>query len=132
MEQRQVNPWRWQDQFGFSQAVEVTGAARVLYCAGQTSSDAEGKTLHGDDMRRQARQALDNLETVLREAGLTLGNVVRLTTYVTDVDRYLAEGAQVVGERLAAAGIQPAATLLGVTRLAFPDLLIEIEATAVA
>ena len=132
MEQRKVNPWSWQDQFGFSQAVEVTGPDRIVYCAGQTSSDAEGKTLHGDDMGAQTRQTLDNLETVLSEAGLSLANVVRLNYYVTDIDRYFAEGAQAVGERLAAAGIQPASTLLGVTRLAFPDLLIEIEATAVA
>ncbi len=132
MEQRKVNPWTWQDQFGFSQGVEVTGANRVLYCAGQTSSDDEGNTVHAGDMRAQTQKALDNLETVLREAGMTLANVVRLNTYVTDVDRYLAEAAQVTGERLGAAGIQPSATLLGVTRLAFPDLLIEIEATAVA
>jgi enamine deaminase RidA (YjgF/YER057c/UK114 family) len=49
---------------------------------------------------------------------------------VTDVDRYFAEGERVVGERVGAAGIQPSSTLLGVTRLALPDLLIEIEATA--
>ncbi len=132
MEQRNVNPWRWQDQYGFSQGIEVAGAERVLYCAGQTSTDVEGNTVHVGDMRAQTQKALDNVETVLREAGMTLANVVRLNTYVTDVDRYLAEAAQVAGERLGAAGIQPAATLLGITRLAFPDLLIEIEATAVA
>jgi enamine deaminase RidA (YjgF/YER057c/UK114 family) len=48
------------------------------------------------------------------------------------VDRFFAEGAQVVGERISRAGVQPSGTLLGVSRLAFPDLLIEIEATAVA
>jgi enamine deaminase RidA (YjgF/YER057c/UK114 family) len=132
MEQRKVNPWPWQDQFGFSQAIEATGAARVLYCAGQTSTGADGTTLHPGDMRAQTGAALDNLETVLREAGMNLANVVRLTTYVTDVDRYLAEGAEVAGARLAAAGVQPSATLLGISRLAFPDLLIELEATAVA
>ena len=132
MEQRNVNPWTWQDHFGFSQAVDVSGAERVLYCAGQTSSDADGSTLHAGDMGAQAAQALDNLETVLRGAGMSLANVVRLNSYVTDVDLFFAEGAQVVAERTAAAGIQPAATLLGVTRLAFPDLLIELEATAVA
>jgi enamine deaminase RidA (YjgF/YER057c/UK114 family) len=132
VEQRKVNPWTWQDQFGFSQAVEVSGAARVLYCAGQTSTAPDGSTVHPDDLRAQASAALDNLETVLREADMTLANVVRLTTYVTEVDRYLAEAAAAVGGRLAAAGVQPAATLLGVTRLAFPDLLIELEATAVA
>ena len=49
MEQRKVNPWTWQDQYGFSQAIEVKGAERVLYCAGQTSSGPDGATLHGDD-----------------------------------------------------------------------------------
>jgi enamine deaminase RidA (YjgF/YER057c/UK114 family) len=132
VEQRKINPWTWQDQFGFSQAVDVSGAERVLYCAGQTSSDADGSTLHAGDMRAQAAQALDNLETVLRGAGMSLADVVRLNSYVTDVDLFFAEGAQVVAERTAAAGIQPAATLLGVTRLAFPDLLIELEATAAA
>ena len=132
MEQRRLNPWRWQDQFGFSQAVEVTGAQRVVYCAGQTSTGADAQTLHGDDMAGQTGQALDNLETVLGEAGMTLANVVRLNYYVTDIERFFADGAQVLGERLARAGIQPASTLLEVSRLAFPDLLVEIEATAVA
>jgi enamine deaminase RidA (YjgF/YER057c/UK114 family) len=132
VEQRNVNPWTWQDQFGFSQAVEVSGATRVLYCAGQTSTGPDGRTLHAGDLRAQASAALDNLETVLREADLSLSNVVRLTTYVTDVDRYLDEAAPAIGARLAAAGVQPAATLLGISRLAFPDLLIELEATAVA
>jgi enamine deaminase RidA (YjgF/YER057c/UK114 family) len=132
VERRNVNPWTWQDQYGFSQAVDVSGGERVLYCAGQTSSAADGGTLHAGDMRAQAEQAFDNLETVLQAAGMSLVNVVRLNSYVTDVDLFFAEGAEVVGKRGAAAGIQPAATLLGVTRLAFPDLLIELEATAVA
>jgi enamine deaminase RidA (YjgF/YER057c/UK114 family) len=132
MEQRKVNPWRWQDQYGFSQGIEVTGGARVLYCAGQTSSGADGETLHGDDMGAQCKQAFDNLEAVLELSGMTIANVVRLNYYVTDVDRFFADGAPVVGERVGGAGIQPAGTLLGVSRLAFPDLLIEIEATAVA
>jgi enamine deaminase RidA (YjgF/YER057c/UK114 family) len=78
MDQRKVNPWTWQDQFGFSQAIEVSGAERVLYCAGQTSSDEQGNTVAPSDMGAQAAKALDNLETVLREAGLSLANVVRL------------------------------------------------------
>jgi enamine deaminase RidA (YjgF/YER057c/UK114 family) len=129
--QRKVNPWKWQDQYGFSQAIEVTGGERVLYCAGQTSTGADGKTEAPGDMRAQTQNALDNLETVLQEAGLGLENVVRLNYYVTDVERFFSESAPVLGERLGGAGIQPAATLLGVTRLAFPDLVIEIEATAV-
>jgi enamine deaminase RidA (YjgF/YER057c/UK114 family) len=132
MERTLVNPWTWQDQYGFSQGIEVSGAERVLFCAGQTSSDADGHVEHAGDMAAQAGTALDNLEAVLREAGMGLENIVRLNHYTTDVDRYLSEAWPTIAQRLGAAGVQPAATLLGVARLAFPDLLLEIEATAVA
>ena len=127
---RAVNPWQWQDQFGFSQAIEVRGAERVLYCAGQTSVDANGAPLHAGDMAAQINQALTNLETVLGHAGLTLANVVRLNYYTRDVAAFLQAGSA-YGPRLQAAGCQPASTLLGVASLAFPELLVEIEATAV-
>jgi enamine deaminase RidA (YjgF/YER057c/UK114 family) len=87
--------------------------------------------MHSGDMAAQMNQSLDNLETILREAEMTLENVVRLTYYATDVDAWL-ESAQHWGHRLAESGCRPASTLLGVTRLAFPELLVEIEATAVA
>ncbi len=130
MERRNVNPWTWQDQFGFSQAIEVSGQQRMLICAGQTSTAPDGSTLHPGDMRGQVAVVLDNLETVLGAAGFSMSDVVRLNYYTTDVDGFLAAG-EVLGQRLGAAGIQPASTLLGVTRLAFPDLLVEIEAIAV-
>ena len=131
MERRMVNPWTWQDNFGFSQALEVSGAQRTIFCAGQTSTDDEGTPMHPEDMRAQITQAMDNLETVLREAGAGLSDVVRLNYYTTDVDRFL-EAYDAVGGRLAGAGCQPASTLLGVASLAFPEFLVEIEATAVA
>jgi enamine deaminase RidA (YjgF/YER057c/UK114 family) len=131
MERRVINPWTWQDQFGFVQAHEVTGAERTLYCAGQTSNDGDGNPVHAGDMRAQLGQALDNLETVLREAGFELSQVVRLNYYTTDVDAFLQSG-DVVGPRLAEAGCRPSSTLLGVARLAFPEFLVELEATAVA
>ena len=131
MEQRKVNPWKWQDEYGFSQAIEVTGAERVLYMAGQTSTGADGKTLDPGDMGAQTKNALDNVETVLREAGLGLENLVRLNYFVTDMERYFAESAPVLGERFGRAGIQPAGTLVEISRLALPDLLIEIEGIAV-
>jgi enamine deaminase RidA (YjgF/YER057c/UK114 family) len=131
MERQVINPWTWQDQYGFAQAIEVTGSERALFCAGQTSSDADGNPLHAGDMRAQLGQALDNLETVLREAGFELSHVVRLNTYTTDVDAFLAAG-EATAARLAAAGCRPSATLLGVERLAFPEFLVELEATAVA
>jgi len=125
-----VNPWRWQDDFGFSQAIDVRQAGRVLYCAGQTSVDATGAPLHAGDMAAQLTQAFDNLETVLKAAGLTLGHVVRLNYYTRDVPAFL-QAAGLYGARLQAAGAQPAGTLLGVASLFHPDILVEIEATAV-
>ena len=130
MEKRAINPGDWQDQFDFSQAIEVRGAERVIYCAGQTSVDADGRPIHLGDMAAQFNQALDNLETVLGKAGLGLSDVVRLTYYVTDVPAFL-EAVPKVGKRLRAAGCKPASTLLGIARLAEPEWLIEIEATAV-
>jgi enamine deaminase RidA (YjgF/YER057c/UK114 family) len=130
MEQRKINPWKWQDQYGFSQAIEVSNASRVLYCAGQASVDDAGKPVHAGDMRKQIEQAFDNLETVLKASGFELANVVRLNYYTTDVDAYLS-AADVVGRRLAGSACQPPGTLLGVSKLAFPGLMIEIEATAV-
>jgi enamine deaminase RidA (YjgF/YER057c/UK114 family) len=130
MEHRIINPWKWQDQFAFVQAHEISGGQRVLYCAGQTSVDGEGKPAHQDDMRGQINRAVDNLEAVLAAAGFNLSNVVRLNYYTTNVDQLLANWDAVV-TRLGQAGCRPSSTLLGVTRLAFPELLIEIEATAV-
>ncbi len=129
MERKTINPWKWQDSLGFSQAIEVRAAERVLYCAGQASTDAEGRPVHEGDMRAQIAQSLDNLEAVLKDAGFSLSDVVRLNYYTTDVNRFLADF-EAATSRLAGAGVQPSSTLLGVTRLAFPQLLIEIEATA--
>ena len=131
VERSAVNPWTWSVNFGFNQAELVEGAGKVLFCSGQTSVDGEGAPQHPGDMAAQMALAMDNLEAVLRDGGMGLANVVRLNFYTTDVDAYLAN-AGVVGERTAAAGVAPAGTLLGVARLAFPELMVEIEATAVA
>jgi enamine deaminase RidA (YjgF/YER057c/UK114 family) len=130
VERKVINPWTWQDQFGYVQANEVSGVQRTLICSGQVSINAEGRPVHPEDMGAQLTQAMDNLETVLREAGAELSDVVRLNYYTTDVDRFF-EAYGVAAGRLAEAGCRPASTLLGVTRLAFPELLVEIEATAV-
>jgi len=89
MEQRKINPWKWQEQYGFSQGIEVTNGSRVLYCAGQASVDDNGKPVHVGDMRKQIDQAFRNLEAVLKAGGYSLANVVRLNYYTTDVDAFL-------------------------------------------
>jgi enamine deaminase RidA (YjgF/YER057c/UK114 family) len=126
-----VNPWEWSLQFGFNQGEIVEGGQRVLFCAGQTSVDGDGTPQFAGDMAAQVSLALDNLEAVLTGAGMSLANVVRLNIYTTDVDAFISNGGA-LGERTGAAGVTPASTLLGVARLAFPELMVELEATAVA
>ncbi len=129
MERTPVNPWVWSLNFGFNQAEIIQGHRRQLVCAGQTAMDGEGNPQYAGDMRSQLGLALDNLEAVLAGAGMTLGNVVRLNYYTTDVDE-LFKNYEVIATRLGAAGVSPPSTLLGVSRLAFPELMIELEATA--
>ena len=131
VERQIINPWRWQDEYGFVQANEVSDARRVLYCAGQVSVDADGNPLHPGDMGAQIAQALDNLETVLEAAGFEMSDVARLNFYTTDVDRTM-EAWSVIQNRLTQSECRQASTLLGVAGLYHPDVLIEIEATAVA
>ena len=90
VERRAVNPWTWSQNFGYNQAELVEGAARVLFCAGQTSVDADGNAQHPGDMAAQIALAADNLEAVLREAGMSLANVVRLNFYTTDINAFFA------------------------------------------
>jgi enamine deaminase RidA (YjgF/YER057c/UK114 family) len=131
MERRTINPWPWSVAMGFHQAVEVKGERRTLHCSGQTSVDAEGTPLHAGDMVAQVNQALDNLEAVLAGGGMAMADVVRLNMYTTDVDAFMAALME-VGERLATSGLQQCGTLLGVARLAYPELMVELEATAEA
>jgi enamine deaminase RidA (YjgF/YER057c/UK114 family) len=127
MERSDVNPWEWSRAFGFSQAVDVSGASRVLLCSGQTAIGDDGSPPATSDMAKQIELALTNLTTVLGAAGMTMADVVKLTIYTTDVDELLAAygtATQFLGDNL------PAMTLIGVARLAFPELKLEIEATA--
>ncbi|SCL70968.1 Enamine deaminase RidA, house cleaning of reactive enamine intermediates, YjgF/YER057c/UK114 family [Micromonospora citrea] len=131
VERTAVNPWTWSTELGYHQGEVVSGHTRTLYCAGQTAMSGDGKPQHDGDMAAQLALSLDNLEAVLGEAGMSLANLVRLNVYTTDVDR-LFEHYGVLASRLGAAGVAPTTTMLGVTRLAIPTLMVELEGTAVA
>lgn len=131
MNRTPVNPWPWSLQFGYNQAEILEGATRHVTCAGQTAVDADGNPQHPGDMRAQIALALDNLEAVLGAAGMTLANVTRLSVYSTDVDEAM-QHFDVLGGRFGPLGVAPPMTLLGVSRLALPPLLFEIEASAAA
>jgi enamine deaminase RidA (YjgF/YER057c/UK114 family) len=128
MDRTDVNPWEWSKAFGFSQAVAVGGVARILICSGQTAISEDGSPPSSSDMGVQVKKAFENLGAVLQTAGLTASNVVRVNYYTTDVDELIAvlgpRASEFFGDNL------PASTLLGVARLAFPQLKVEIEVTA--
>jgi enamine deaminase RidA (YjgF/YER057c/UK114 family) len=130
MERTVVNPVTWSVDMGFNQGEVVSGHARTLYVSGQTAMDADGRPQHEGDVAAQMALSLDNLEAVLDEAGMSLANLVRLTVYTTDVDRLFPHYG-VLASRLAVAGVAPPTTMLGVTRLAIPGQMVELEGTAV-
>lgn len=131
MNRTPVNPWPWSAEMGFNQAELVEGGTRTLYLSGQAAMSADGRPQHPGDIAAQISMSLDNLEAVLADANMGLSDTVHLNIYTTDVDGLLANYG-VVAERLGRAGVAPPGSLLGVSRLAFPELMVELEATAVA
>lgn len=131
MDKRTLDPTPWLGHFHMHHGIEVTGAQRTLYVSGQTASAADGSAMHPGDLVAQFREAWKNLKDVLTGAGMTPENIVRLTIYTTDVEAFMAAAGDLV-PIFAGDGCKPVSTLLGVTRLYDPALLVEIEGTAVA
>lgn len=129
MKRTPVNPWPWSLNVGYNQAEILEDCKRQLICAGQTAVDAEGKPQHLDDMRAQMALALNNLEAVLSSADMGLGNITCLKVYTTNVDETLRHF-DVFAAQFGPIQAAPPMTLLGVTRLALPGLMFEIEASA--
>jgi enamine deaminase RidA (YjgF/YER057c/UK114 family) len=123
-----VNPWSWSIKLGFDQAQLIEGHKRLLACSGQDAV-ADGNPQHAGDMAAQLELALDNLEAVLAGADMTLANIVRLNAYTTDMDELLRHWATLT-DRFGDSDTF-ATSLLGVTQLAAPQLLVLLEATAV-
>ncbi|MCU0491190.1 MAG: RidA family protein [Chloroflexaceae bacterium] len=129
-ERTAVNPWMWSVEMGYNQGEIVAGHTRTLYCSGQAAMGGDGKPLHANDMAAQLALSLDNLEAILSQADMSLANLVRLNVYTTDVD-LLFQHYGVLASRLGAARVAPTTTMLGVTRLAIPTLMVELEGIAV-
>ncbi|MEM6856996.1 MAG: RidA family protein [Pseudomonadota bacterium] len=131
MEIKTHNPTEWLTHFGLNHAVEVKGGERTLYLSGQTSSDAEGAPLHAGDLVAQFRTAWGELLKALESADMTPANLVRMNIYTVDTAAFM-EAAEQIIPIYAESGAQICATLLGVRELYHPDIMIEIEGTAVA
>jgi len=128
MEKKIINPWQWQDQRSYVQAVEVRQVESTLYCAGQAAVEADGTSSTGD-MRSQLQLAIKNLEQVINEAGYECRNIVRLNILTTSSTEFFG-CFDLLQEWVASHGIQQASTVSEVTGL-FETLKIELEATAV-
>lgn len=128
MEKRIINPWQWQDNRSYVQAVEVKNVESTLYVSGQTAINADGISSK-EDMRSQLMQALQNLEQVISKAGYKCNGIVRLNIYTTSTAE-LWPHFQLFQDWIARHGIKQTTTLLEVKTL-FETLKVELEATVV-
>lgn len=121
--QRKVNGYSL-----YSHVVSVPAGQRMIYISGQLARNAKGEIVGPGDMRAQIRQVGENLAAALEAAGASVRDLIKTTTFVTDIDEFFKHvdaRHEFLGPAL------PASTTVEVRRLSHPDLMVEIEAIAV-
>jgi reactive intermediate/imine deaminase len=124
---KHTNPPGLSKPTGYTHVVEVPGPAKMVFIAGQIALDKDGNVVGAGDMKAQAEQVFKNLEVALAAAGAKFTDVVKMNTYVTDMDKAPAVRevrAKYFGETT------PASTLVQVVKLARPEFMLEIEVIA--
>jgi len=124
---KHINPPGLPRPNGYSHVVEV-GAGRTIYVSGQVAMDTAGNVVGPGDIKAQTRQVFENLKAALGAADATLGQVVKITVFMTDVSQLA--GFREVRDTYFTEAPPPASSLVEVKRLVRPELLIEIEAVA--
>lgn len=125
-----LNPPEIHAPFGYSHVVEVTAPARVVYLSGQVGLDQSGAIAGGPgDFEAQAAQAFENLKAALAAVGAGFEHLIRINNYMVDIERNLPTFRE-VRNRYLPASTPPASTTIGVSGLAIPGLVFEIEAVA--
>jgi len=116
--------WKWDDHFPLSQGVQ---SGNMIYVSGQVAVNPDGQIVGKGDMRAQTRQTLENIKAVLAVAGVTMDDVVKINSFVTDISK----ASEMMEVRREYFGHQPpASTTVEVKALIYPDLMIEIEVVA--
>jgi reactive intermediate/imine deaminase len=124
---RRSNPPTLSTPTGYTHIVEVTGPVRTIYISGQIALDKDGKIVGAGDMKAQAEQVFKNLEAALTAAGAKFSDVVKMNTYITDMEK--APAVREVRARYFGS-TTPASTLVQVVKLARPEFMLEIEVVA--
>jgi 2-iminobutanoate/2-iminopropanoate deaminase len=125
---KRTNPPPLSKPTGYTHVVEVTGPAKTVYIAGQIAFDKDGKVVGAGDMKAQAEQVFKNLQAALDAAGAKFSDVVKMNTYITDMAQ--APAVREIRARYFGEAV-PASTLVQVSALARPELMLEIEVIAV-
>ena len=113
-----------------SQVIKASGSNHV-YTSGTVSVNEDGEIVGEDDMEAQCRQVMENIEKSVEAAGGSISDVVSITTFAVDVDRYYDSGGRAVVNEFFPADAKPTSTTVGIDRLAEERFLVEIKAVAV-
>jgi enamine deaminase RidA (YjgF/YER057c/UK114 family) len=107
--------------------VVVVEARKTIFVSGQLARDSQGHVVGAGDMRAQIRQTGENIKTALAAAGASLADIVKTNTYVTNIEEFFKH----TDVRMEYFGAMPTSTTIEVSKLAHPDLMVEIEVVAV-
>jgi reactive intermediate/imine deaminase len=124
---KRSNPPTLSKPTGYTHIVEVNGPGKTIYISGQIALDRDGNVVGAGNMKAQAEQVFKNLQSALEAAGAKFSDVVKMNTYITDMDQ--APAVREVRARYFG-DTTPASTLVQVVRLARPEFLLEIEVIA--
>jgi enamine deaminase RidA (YjgF/YER057c/UK114 family) len=130
VERRDIDPFGGWDRYASVPAIEIVNPSRMLICSGMCAPNENGRSvLPASDVRGQIAAALDKVQVLLRASDYTLADAVRMNIYTLDVQAVM-DNYDIIVHRLTDVGAKIAGTMVGVTRLGLPDLMIEIEVTA--